>query len=69
MHLTLTYLYSFHYSFKINLANKLTLALAGGGPCDPLRFFAMHAELYESDRAEILHSLWGILCATFGENF
>ena len=25
---------------------------------------------YEADRAEILHSLWGILCATFGnKNF
>ena len=22
---------------------------------------------YEADRAEILHSLWGILCATFGK--
>ena len=29
-------------------------------------FFAMHPELW-ADRAEILDSLWGILCATFGK--
>ena len=45
---------------------KLTLALAGGSMRPPLIFLRCTPN-YESDRAEILHSLWGILCAIFGE--
>ena len=33
----------------------------------PLEGFLRCTPNYESDRAEILHSLWGMLCATFGE--
>ena len=33
----------------------------------PLEVFLRCTPNYEADRAEILHSLWGILCATFGK--
>ena len=44
---------------------KLTLARAGGrwAPWD----FLWCMPNYESDRAEIWHTLWGIFCATFGK--
>ena len=45
----------------------LTLALAEGGGDAPPDFFLRCKPNIESDRADILHSLWGILCATFGE--
>ena len=38
-----------------------------GGRCDPPEVFLRCTPNCEADRAEILHSLWGILCATFGE--
>ena len=38
--------------------------MAGGG-CHPLSFFLRCTPNYEADRAEIWHSLLGILCATF----
>ena len=45
----------------------LTLASAGGVVPPPISFFSgMDAEPL-ADRTEILHSLWDILCATFGE--
>ena len=49
--------------------NGLTLALEGGGvdSTPPPEVFLRCAPNYEADRAEILHSLWGILCATFGK--
>ena len=31
----------------------------------PLKFYLQCTPNYESDRAEILHSVWGIICATF----
>ena len=38
-----------------------------GDRCDPLDFLrCMPNYGFGLDRAEILHSLWGILCATFG---
>ena len=47
--------------------SSLTLARAGkGGDATPMSFSRIVAELL-ADRAEILHSLWGILCATFGK--
>ena len=49
---------------------NLTLTLAqagGGGRCDPPEGFLRCTPNYEADRAESLHSLWGILCATFGK--
>ena len=33
----------------------------------PPEVFLRSTPNYETDRAEILHSLWGILCATFGK--
>ena len=50
-------------------AKDLTLALAGGGvDATPPEVFLRCTPNYETDRAEILHSLWGnILCATFGK--
>ena len=47
----------------------LTLARSGGGGVDatpPWVFLSWTPHRLE-DRAEIFHSLWGILCATFGE--
>ena len=44
----------------------LTLALAGGVDATPWIFFAMHAELWVGSCWN-LHSLWDILCATFGK--
>ena len=41
--------------------------LMAGGSMRPLSFFLRCTPNYESDRAEILYSLWGILCATFGD--
>ena len=57
-------------SFKIfHSIFGLTLALTGGWsmPPPPLSFFLRCTPNYVSDRAEILHSLWHILCATFGK--
>ena len=47
----------------------LTLALAWGVDATPPppEVFLRCTPNYEVDRAEILHSLWGILCATFGK--
>ena len=46
----------------------LTLAQArGGGAMRATRVFLRCTPYYASDRAEILHSLWGILSATFRE--
>ena len=55
---------------KAELHVRLTLTLAGGGgdECDPPEVFSRCTPNYEADRAEILHSLWGILCATFDKN-
>ena len=39
----------------------------GGGWCHPPEVFLRCTPNYEADRAEILHSLWDILCATFGK--
>ena len=39
----------------------------GGGWCHPPEVFLRCTPNYEADRAELLHSLWGILCATFGK--
>ena len=39
------------------------------GDATPPVFFLRCTPNYEVDRAEILHSLWGILCATFGKKF
>ena len=33
----------------------------------PPKVFLRYTLNYEADRAEILHTLWGILCATFGK--
>ena len=44
----------------------LTLALAGGGSMRPPDFFLRCTPNYVADRAEIMRSLWGIFCATFG---
>ena len=59
-------------SYKLKYAPSefgalLTFALAGmGGSMRPPAFLRCTPN-YESDRAEILHGLWGILCATFGK--
>ena len=47
----------------------LTLALAGVvvDATPPPEVFLRCTLNYEVDRAEILHSLWGILCAAFGK--
>ena len=47
----------------------LTLARSGGGGLmqPPPRVFLSWTPHRLEDRAEIFHSLWGILCATFGE--
>ena len=53
-----------------NVKFILTLALARGGvDATPPEGFLRCTPNYEADRAEILHSLWGILCATFGKTF
>ena len=39
----------------------------GGVVSTPPEVFLRCTPNYEADRAEILHSLWGILCATFGK--
>ena len=51
------------------MALSLTLASAGGGGvgATPPRVFLEWPPNRWADRAEILHSLWGILCATFGK--
>ena len=51
------------------ISGTLTLARAGGGLMQPppLRFFFRWPLHRLPERAEILHSLWGILRATFGE--
>ena len=41
----------------------------GRGRPPPAEVFLRFTPNYEVDRAEILHSLWGILCATFGKKF
>ena len=47
---------------------NLTLERLGGGLYQPPpEVFLRCTPNYEADRAEILHSLWGILCATFGK--
>ena len=50
---------------------KITLTLAsvggGGGWCNPRRVFLEWPPNRWTDRAENLHSLWGILCAAFRE--
>ena len=38
-----------------------------GGCHPPLEVFMRCTPNYAADRAEMLHSLWGILCATFGK--
>ena len=43
----------------------LTLALAGEVDATHPEVFLRCTPNYAADRAEILHSLWGILCATF----
>ena len=48
------------------MLQKITLALAGG-LMPPPEVFLRCTPNYEADRAEILHSLWGILCAAFGK--
>ena len=48
------------------LSTKLTLARSGGW-CNPPWVFLSWTPHRLEDRAEILHSLWGILCGTFGE--
>ena len=46
----------------------LTLERLGGGVVStPPEVFLRCTPNYEADRAEILHSLWGILCTTFGK--
>ena len=48
--------------------NILTLERLGGEVVSPPPdVFLRCTPNYEADRAEILHSLWGILCATFGK--
>ena len=39
----------------------------GGVDATPPEVFLRCTPNYEADRAEILHTLWGILCATFGK--
>ena len=56
-----------HGVTQVNLWAILTLALAGGVDAFPPEVFLRCTPNYEADRAEILHSLWGILCATFGK--
>ena len=51
---------------KPSPGDVLTLALAGNH-APPPEVFLRCTPNYEADRAEILHSLWGILCATFGK--
>ena len=46
--------------------NGLTLARSGGW-CNPPWVFLSWTPHRLEDRAEIFHSLWGILCGTFGE--
>ena len=46
--------------------HSLTLARAGG--CNPPLAFLEWPPNRGADRAEILLSLWGILCTTFGKN-
>ena len=50
-------------------AHQLTLARSGGGvdATPPPWVFLSWTPHRLEDRAEIFHSLWGILCATFGE--
>ena len=69
----LCYIFSFS-SVNISLCmslmqSTLTLALAGGSmrPPPPEDFFLRCTPNYEADCAEVLHSLWGIFCATFGK--
>ena len=41
--------------------------VGGGVDATPPEIFLRCTPNYKSDRAGIVHSLWGILCATFGE--
>ena len=59
-----------HNATGIGEGGSLTLSLArvkGGGSMRPPEVFLRCTPNYEVDRAEISHSLWGILCATFGK--
>ena len=60
----------------LSVVNHIALTLAragGGGDAAPIEKLMGAASTWVDacwvDRAEILHSLWGILCATFGETF
>ena len=46
--------------------HDLTLVRAGGGDAPPMSFLEWPPNGW-ADRAEILDSLWSILCATFGK--
>ena len=46
----------------------MSRSMQGGDRCDPTpEVFLRRTPTYEADSAEMLHSLWIILCATFGE--
>ena len=56
-----------YFRYLKNLRGGLTLARSGGVDATPPWVFLSWMPHRLEDRAEILHSLWGILCATFGE--
>ena len=54
-------------TIPLNPFIPLTLASGGGGGVQPPMSLEWPPKRW-ADRAEILHSLWGIFCAAFGKN-
>ena len=55
------------FRFQIPMYFALPRARAGEVVSPPHKFFWNGRRTAGADRAEILHSLWGIICAAFGK--